>query len=335
MKHFIIIIIILVLMVFMCSARKPMAIYSISWEQNGKLRLFGKYMGDGGLILPDVFEVDSGGNVYIYDPFNSRIQVFGDKGNFIKSIHNTTELKWSIERIEVLDDDTLFIFSNSRNGGIIVINQEGDLLLEEKVDNNKKKLGELKEYIIKNNKIYYKSNDRVKKISKNEKIKKVMVEEVTGDIRRSDVLTKVDQELVRTVKDKFLIDDGNEMVTKNFHVLKRLTNEAVRKEKSSGTRSDSDDELYRLSDLDEKKITITPCWFGFDDHNNSYWYYGEMKYTVLIYSANGMLIRSFELLPVSDLPMRISPVVDDSGNVYVMQVWEKDGIKIWKYERDW
>ena len=85
---------------------------------------------------------------------------------------------------------------------------------------------------------------------------------------------------------------------------------------------------------------FVPSLIGYDNNNNSYWYgydFDNKKWVISIYDKDGKSIAWFytAIIDGDEFSETALPKIDYHGNVYMMQRWIKDGVKIWKYERKW
>lgn len=139
-----------------------------------------------------------------------------------------------------------------------------------------------------------------------------------------------------------IIFNNNMPFTKRFYILKEMSKEQYKNDNAMRNQIANEENIYKVPI--KGFSNYDPNWLGFDKDNNSYWFdstnekdgnvnTGKFIFQIYIYNQYGKLIKNFHTIGNGDLGGRLA--IDDNGNVFLMQRWKKDGVKIYKYQRDW
>ncbi len=323
------------------SSQTSIKLFKINWGERGSTDKVSYSFGTP-IYTPSAMGVDKKGYIYIGDMVNNRVQKYDKNGKFIKTIPNKTENIWDVRRIYIFDNENIYLFSNDTETGILIITQEGDVIYND-IPKFSINVQRQDSSIVKADKVYYFTgsylNDGTEEeivydSKKNKKQKRDYKTRLKND--KIEEIEKIEKEGNSKILNKIHIDDNTEeILTRDISDL-RYYNKRLRKDRSN--KDDNEDELYKVPIKGSSQYH--PILFGYDKDSNSYWYDTSPKdkdtiLNIYVYNREGKLLKYFQSIDIGDAQTDTPPTVDIYGNVYSMQPLLKDGLIVWKYERDW
>jgi len=286
------------------------------------------YVNEDIVSCSEAFGADRDGYVYIEDMhvYHNRIVKFDMNGRHIENIQirepvgSPDIIKFDSQKNIILSAP-VFILKAGKNGSTIFI----------KKYKTWRKMEFLNEFLIIADHIIIQTNEGD------------FIEMADGNEKKYQIATQFDiykKEL--GLDPAFQLEKGilfinDVFISRSIYKLKQIYQEINKsQEKIKSKKEDYEPFDYSFTTIPDSDI---PYFLGVDKHFNTYWFSFDEKdfsWIIIIYDKNGRTLGWFTTAGIGDIVTSVvKPYVDYHGNVYLMQRWSTDGIKILKYEREW